>query len=123
MKKSLPTTIAAAALIAGAGLATAQQTNTPVGPSKSTQNPSYQDQPAGSANPPKAEPGTMQKSPAKQGRSAVKAKKHHYGAHAWMQSPAQGRSAAEKKMQPSSQPQPKASSTQSPATGANKYQP
>jgi hypothetical protein len=116
MKKSLAITIAAAALIAGAGLATAQQTNMPGGTSKSTQGPTYQGQSAGPANPTKAEPGAVQKSPAKQGRSAVKAKKHHYGSHAWMQSPAQGRSAAEKNKQPAGQPAPKASSTGSPST-------
>jgi hypothetical protein len=80
------TTIAAAALIAGAGLATAQQT-------QPTPN-AYQDQTPGMANPSKAEPGTIKKSSAREGKSASVMKKHHYGKHTAMKGTAQGRSAA-----------------------------
>jgi hypothetical protein len=112
MKNSLAATLAATALIVGAGLATAQQTNMPGSTVKTTEAPSYQEKSTGAAS--KTEPGTMQKSPAKQGRSAVKSRGHHYGSHAWMQSPTQGRSAAEKKKQPSGQaaPSPSASGTE-----------
>jgi hypothetical protein len=119
MRKSLVTTIAAAALIAGAGLAKAQQTQptpdvnqdqTPgmASPSKAEpgtikKNPasegksaSVQDQTPGMASASKAEPGTIKKNPAREGKSASVMKKHHYGKHAAMKSTAEGRSVTTK---------------------------
>jgi hypothetical protein len=119
MRKSLVTTIAAAALIAAAGLATAQQTQptpdvnqdqTPgmASPSKAKpgtiknsparegKSASVQDQMPGMATPSKAEPSTMKKSPAREGRSASVMKKHHYGKHTAMKSTAEGRSVTTK---------------------------
>jgi ABC-type sugar transport system substrate-binding protein len=88
MRKSLVSTIAAAALLASAGLATAQQAaNMPGGKSKSAQG-------------------------AYEGQYVVRGK---YGSHTWFTGPTQGRSAAEKKTHRSSQPAPKGSSTQSPS--------
>jgi ABC-type sugar transport system substrate-binding protein len=87
MRKGLVTAIAAAALVASAGLATAQQANAPGGKGKSAQG-AYESQ------------------------YVVRGK---YGSHTWFTGPTQGRSAAEKKKQPSSQSAPKGGSTQSPS--------
>ena len=107
MKKSLVTTIAAAALIAGAGLASAQQTNMPGNTSQTSQD-LYQNKTSGAENPTASKPGA----PAKQGKSAS-VKKHHHGRQAMMKKhhhamnnalkgTSQGRSATAKKSQPSS---------------------
>jgi hypothetical protein len=50
------------------------------------------------ANPSKAEPGTIKKSPAREGKSASVMKKHHYGKHTAMKGTAQGRSVMPKKI-------------------------
>ncbi|HEX3496283.1 MAG TPA: DUF1236 domain-containing protein [Methylocella sp.] len=102
MRKSLATTIAAAALIAGAGLATAQQMEREPGRTpKATQGPSQ------------GHPGAMGTSPS-QGRSAAEEKEHRSGQSGAMQSPNQGRSGAvEKKKRHSGQSE----ATQSPDQG------
>jgi hypothetical protein len=74
VRKSLVTTIAAAALIASAGLATAQQTDQQPNMPGNTNQPSqdlYQNQTPGAENPSVGQPATS----AKQGRSAA-VKKH-----------------------------------------------
>jgi hypothetical protein len=74
MRKSLVATIAAAALIASAGLATGQQTDQQPNMPGNTNQPSqdlYQNQTPGAENPSVGQPATS----AKQGRSAA-VKKH-----------------------------------------------
>jgi Protein of unknown function (DUF1236) len=126
MRISLLTTIAAAALIAGAGLATAQ-TNVPAS-TKTAQHSSQrraterqsntlaqaQDQSGATEQKeqPSDESGAMEKTPS-QGRSSAEQKEHPYGEHGAMErehrsgqpramerAPSQGRSAAEQKGPP-----------------------
>ncbi|HEX4644760.1 MAG TPA: DUF1236 domain-containing protein [Verrucomicrobiae bacterium] len=126
MRKSLVITIAAAALIAGAGLATAQQTEREPGRTpKATQGPS-QGHPGATQSPNQSQAGAAEnkehrsgqsgamQSPA-QGRSgAVEKKERHSGQSEATQSPDQGRSGAvEKKKRPSAQ----SGATQSPDQG------
>lgn len=110
MRTSLLTTIAAAALIAGAGVSYAQQANTPGStgnpPQATDQNPS-----SGMQSQSQTEPGTAMKNPAKQGRS-VSMKKHHHARHAMRTTEQQGRSVSKKHHMRSSR---HGSSTQSPA--------
>jgi hypothetical protein len=93
MRKASLTTIAAAALIAGAGLATAQQTEREPGRvPKAVQSPSL-DQPGTMEYPSERQPGAMKKAPS-QGRSAEDYPSEGQPG-AMKKAPSQGRSAAE----------------------------
>lgn len=124
MRKSLATALAAAVLLAGAGLAAAQ--NVPGGTNKIMQN-HHQDQAGVATKHHYGSHAWMQSTPKIEGRSAAKpAKRHgysHYGSHAWMQGKAQGRSAAggEQKTQPSSQPKANPSRGQAAGKGQQPY--